>query len=307
LNTTRHTIKEKPDYRLLQTLLSTDSDHPHIHLVDMPYRLSSTWQENGCELGIWEKRDELLAWAVFQPPWWNLDFVIHPSQAGLSLEKEIFEWGKEQMMAYAKRSGEDFYGSVEIFEDAPGVEQTIENLLSLGFEKFDWSILRFEKNLQKETQQPQLPEGYSIRPLRGKAEVEAYVELHRAAFGSEKMTTAWRMRVLEHPYYRPEIDLVVESPKKKLVGFCVCWQWQGVGQIEPLGVHPEYQGKGLGKALELSAHLALRNSEVQRIFVDHASENTEAIALSLKTGFRPINNAARYFVEINPDRGDLES
>jgi hypothetical protein len=37
-----------------------------------------------------------------------------------------------------------------------------------------------------------LPEGFTIRPLAGEAEVEAYVALHRAVFGSENMTVAWR-------------------------------------------------------------------------------------------------------------------
>ena len=89
-----------PDLEQLHSLLNADPQHPHIHRVDMPYRLTSTWQEHGCEVGLWEQRDELVAWAVFQPPWWNVDYALHPSLRGSSLEKEIFVWGQAQMKSY---------------------------------------------------------------------------------------------------------------------------------------------------------------------------------------------------------------
>ena len=132
-----------------------------------------------------------------------------------------------------------------------------------------------------------------------KAEVDDYVSLHRAAFGSDKMTKAWRTRTLAHPAYQPEIDLVILSPEEKLVGFCICWIWHEIGQIEPLGVHPDYQGLGLGRALELSAFETLRNHGARFVHLDHVSLNKKAIALSLKTGFRQSNNALRYYIDTN--------
>jgi ribosomal protein S18 acetylase RimI-like enzyme len=265
----------------------------------MPFRQTSTWQDHDCEIGFWEKGDELLAWGVFQPAWWNLDYAIQPSERGSILETEIFAWGVEQMMAYSRRTGEDFYGSVEFYEDTPSAERTIESLESLGFEKFDWSTIHFEIELHQEFPQPQLPDGFRIRPFGGEIEVDDYVDLHRAAFGSDKMTKAWRMRTLEHPAYRPESDLVIVSPGQKLVGFCICWTRGEISQIEPLGVHPEYQGRRLGSALELSALHTLREQGARYVYLDHVSFNEKAIALSLKTGFRQRNNALRYFVAIN--------
>ncbi len=280
-----------------QELLNTNPNFPHIHVVDMPFRQTSTWQDHDCEIGIWQKGGEILAWAVFLPPWWNLDYAIHPLERDSTLEQEIFAWGKEQMRAYSKSTGESFWGSVEFFENTPNVEKTVDNLTRLGFEKFNWSTIRFEIALDQETPKPQLPDGFAIRPLIGKSEVDDYVSLHRAAFGSNKMTKAWRMRTLAHPAYRPEIDLVIVSPEGKLVGFCICWIWQAIGQIEPLGVHPDYQGQGLGRALELSAIQTLRNQGARFMHLDHVSLNEKAIALSLKTGFRQHNNALRYFVD----------
>lgn len=303
MHTKKYKVAESLDFARLQALSNASAKNPHIHIADMPYRLTSTWQDQGCQMMVWEKENEILAWAVFQPPWCNLDYAIHPSRAGSSLEKEIFAWGKNEMMEYTKRTGEEFYGSVEFFEDMPNAEQTIANLTELGFKKFGWSIIRFEKDLNQEFPMPELPDGFAIRPLRGEAEVESYVKLHRLVFGSNEMTPAWRMRMLKHPSYMPETDLVVVDAADNLVGFCVGWLWREIGQIEPLGVHPDYRGSGLGTALELAALNALREKGARCIHVDHVSDNEKAIALSLKTGFKKVNNAVRYFVETgNADR-----
>ena len=297
MGSTEFTSIKMPANHDWRKLLKINSDIPHIHLVDMPFRQTSTWQDHGCELGIWQKDAEIQAWAVFLPPWWNLDFAIHPAEHGSDLENEVFAWGKEQITAYAKRTGESFWGSVEIFENIPNADRTVANLAKLGFQQFEWSTLRFELRLDQATPQTQIPDGFQIRPLAGKSEVDEYVSLHRAAFGSDRMTPAWRMRTLTHPAYRPEIDLVAVSPEEKLVGFCICWMWHSLGQIEPLGVHPDYQGLGLGRALEVAAINALQSHGVRTVYLDHVSLNDKAIDLSLKNGFRQINKALRYYVD----------
>jgi mycothiol synthase len=289
---------KKYDYKILNDLLDVDPKHPHIHIVDMPYRITSIWQDHNCEIGIWENASQVVAWAIFQPAWWNLDFAIHPSLRGSEIEQEIFTWGKEQMLKYSKRTGEEFWGSVEIFEDTPNAIQTIKNLEAVGFTQFDWSIIRFELDLTQEIPQVQLPDGYTIRPLHGMSEVQAYVNLHRAAFDSDTMTFEWRVRILKHSTYQSELDLIVENDKKIPVGFCVCWQRDNIGQIEPIGIHPDYQGRGLGKALENFAYQTLKRRGVSLMKIDHRSFNEKAIALSLKTGFRKANNALRYKIDV---------
>jgi len=209
----------------LQELLNADPQHPHVHLVDMPFRVTSTWQDHNCEFGVWEKDNKVLAWAVFQPPWRNLDYAMSHPERGSSLEKEVFAWGKEQMMAYSKRTGEDFYGSIEFFENAPNVERTVEHLDTLGFEKHDGSTIRFVIDLYQELPRQKPPDGYIIRPSRGKTEIQDYVNLIRAVFGPDWMTNEWRMRTLEHPAYRPNIDLVIVNSENIPFGLFDPLEW----------------------------------------------------------------------------------
>ncbi len=296
---TSFTTIVSPEFNSLQTLLNADPNHPHVHRIDMPFRLTSTWQDKGCEIGIWQAENKLIAWAVFQPPWSSFDYALQPSEWGSSLEVEILTWGKEQIQGYLERTGENSSGCVEFFEDRPKAEKTVDYLKQLGFKKVDWSTPRFAIDLDRDLPQPQLPAGFTIRPFRGSTEVDAYVSLYHAVFalGGMGMTAAWRMRTLQHPPYQSDIDFVVVSPDNQLVGFCTCWMWQGLGQIEPLGIHPEYQRQGLGRALERTALGALRNRGAKFAYIDHGSYNDRAIALSLQTGFKQINNAQRYCIE----------
>src|SRR5262249_9000849 len=91
-----------------------------------------------------------------------------------------------------------------------------------------------------------LPSDYANRPQAGAGEVDAYTDLHRAAFGSLNMTTAWRARTLQAPEHMPDLDLVVTATDGRLAAFCVCWLdprgpgGRPTGQIEPMGVHPDF-------------------------------------------------------------------
>ncbi len=299
----------KLDLQRLQQLRHSIKTYGHIHDIDMPYRLTSIWIEDGCEFAIWEDDDQLLGWACFQTAWWNLDIMIPPITRSSPLEKEIVEWGVAQMQAYSNRSGDSFWGSVEIFKGDPHASALTRTLLDVGFKQFEWSTLRFAQSLSADTLpsfsissgQATLPNGYTIRPLAGQAEVAGYVAAHRAAFNSEVMTEAWRSRTLEHPEYRPELDLVVVDAAKRVVGFCIGWLLDGVGQLEPIGIHPEFQGLGLGKALESAAIHTLHQHGARTLLVDHVSLNEKAISLSKKNGFKQVDNALRFYVEIAPE------
>ena len=290
------------DLTRLHRSLNSDKTNPHIHLVDMPYRFTSIWEEDGCPFSIWEEGDDIAGWAVFQTAWWNLDLHIPPKIQNSQLEREMIEWGVAQMRAYSNRSGDSFWGSVEIFASDPHASRFREILFSLGFKQFEWSTIRFARELSAASlpSAPKLPDGYTIRPLAGQAEVAGYVAAHRGAFNSEVMTEKWRSRTLQHPHYRPELDLVVSDSDNRVAGFCVCWLIDGVGQIEPLGLHPDFQGLGLGKALETAAIRTLFEHGAHTLLVDHVSLNEKAIGLSLRNGFKQVDDALRFYVEIAP-------
>ena len=90
--------------------------------------------------------------------------------------------------------------------------------------------------------------------VKGEEEVEALVDLHRAAFGTQEMTVEQRLAIMRTPQYLPDLDLVVESEDQRLAAFCICemeTRSDGmiVGYPDPIGTYPEYQRRGLASAL----------------------------------------------------------
>jgi hypothetical protein len=50
-----------------------------------------------------------------------------------------------------------------------------------GFTRSDWSYLHLARYLRAPIPEPSLPAGFTIRPLDGEREVEAYVAMNRTA------------------------------------------------------------------------------------------------------------------------------
>jgi mycothiol synthase len=192
---------------------------------------------------------------------------------------------------------------VNVFEEQ---QQRCEELEAAGFASQaevgdnSWFQLMLERSADIPAPEADVPAGFSIRSLRGPSEVEEYVALHRAAFQSESMTAAWRLRTLQQPAYRPELDLVAVAPDGRLAGFCVCWfdlfgpSGRPSGQIEPLGVHPDFQGQGLARAILAEGINRLQQLGAERVLVETDNYRPAAIALYESVGFRIAHKVLVY-------------
>lgn len=113
------------------------------------------------------------------------------------------------------------------------------------------------------------------------------------------MTADWRQSAMRAPQDEPELDLVAVGPDGAIVAFCVSWitpplavlQGGRVAQVEPLGVRPEYQGIGLGRALLLEACRRAKDMGAQRMDVDAESYNDASLRAYYSVGFRPVFEA----------------
>ena len=282
-------LLSQPDYSLVQPLLELGQSH--VHRLDMPFRLTSSWQEQGCEFGIWEQNADLVAWAVFQPAWATLDYALSPHHKPLL--KEIIAWGKKQMQVFANRKAKAVTGYIEVFEDAPLLSETVDMFKAGGYELSGEATLRFSLDLQQSFPAPRVAAGTTLRPL-ALGEIDAYQQLVNDVFAPSWMTADWRKRIFTHARYRQALDLVAENAEGDLIGFCGGWLWKRAGQLEPLGVHPDYRGLGLGQALELAMVEAMQRQGARTLTVDHGEANEGAVRLSRKVGFRQQQTILRY-------------
>lgn len=272
------------------------------HVIDLPYRLCSWAIEDSRNISLWvDSEHNLLAWAVMQGPFWAIDYALHPA-APIDALTTILNWAEGR----ARESIGTTYGRPSWFIFVPsGYAERISLIEAAGFSALNnsedtWTQVTLA--LDAYTNLPPCPakRGFRLRTSRGQEEIPDIVALHREVFGTTNMTEAWRTRIIDHPAYQPELDLVVENASGDLVAFCLAWiahlPRQGVGaeqiigQIEPIGVREDVRRDGVAWVILAEALRRLRALGAGEILVKTDNYRDRAYAFYHGAGFRIIEN-----------------
>lgn len=288
-----HPCRDTADLARMAALVRA---HPadHVHVIDLPYRLCSWALDSPTTSAIWDDGGALpVAWAVLQTPFWTLDYALRPD-APPDMLAAVLDWVNRQ----APQLPESFAHSSWYVPVFARLHERRRALAAAGFitpedATSTWSQVLYTRDAAAPVPHGQLDHGYAVRPLAGAAEVPAYVELHRAVFGTTNMTEAWRTATLRRPEYRPELDLVATGPDGRLAAFCVGWfaasgiDGRPAGQIEPLGVRHDARRHGLAAALVHELASRLRALGAATILVMTDDERDAANAFYQAVGFSP--------------------
>jgi len=155
-----------------------------------------------------------------------------------------------------------------------------------------------------DAQRVQLPEGFQARAFEPGRDEGAWLETNAAAFAHHaeqgRMTVSDLHDRMRQPWFDPAGLILVESDEAP--GRVAAFHWtkvapeqrssvdprQEAGEVYVVGVHPAYQGRGLGRpvtALGL-AHLARRGLPEVVLYVD--GDNAAALRTYTTMGFRSI-------------------
>ncbi len=271
----------------------------NLHVIDLPYRLSSWALDDPNNVGLWfDQYEQLVGWAVLQSPFWAIDYVFHPTAEAL-LHREILAWAdRRARSAMNTPFGRPAWFAMVFEEQA----DRIHVLEKAGFQcqadvgKDSWSKVLMQRSMQTPVKRYKAPSGFTVRSLAGEQEVEDYVELHRAVFESKNMTAEWRSRLLKHLAYNQDLDVVVAAPDGCLAAFCICWfdESSGNGQIEPLGCHKDFRQHALGRvALSEGIH-RLEVLGAKNIFVETDNYRNTALRLYESFDFQVLKNVLVY-------------
>jgi len=297
------TIAQRPfldeQDKYLMSALARQFPADNLHVTDLPYRFSSWALEDPDNVRLWSDKDQqLVAWAVLQTPFWKIDYVCHPDDE-LNLHQEILAWADQR----AHKMINTAYGHPAWYVDVfSGQSDRIHDLESLGFKcqadlgADSWSKVLMKRSVKTPVKVYSPPSGFIVRSLAGDGEVKDYVELHQSVFESKNMTVDWRMCTLQHPNYKPELDIVVESPDGHLGAFCICWfdESSQDGRVEPLGCHKDFRRYALGRvALSQGLH-RLQSLGAQNIFVETDSFRNTAFRLYESFDFQVIQDVLVY-------------
>lgn len=237
------------DFSILLELIARA--RPAAHLLDYPVKVdieetlvSAIVHAN---TRLWFEVDQPVAWAyvdLFNNLRWEID-QKHEAVLG----KEIVAWGESCIRrTYAGKELPTLDASCR--ED---YSERITFLKSHGFRQTGDTTIHFMRPLSEPIPAPALPPGFIIRPILGNQEAEAVAAMHRAAFGTEYMTTESRLAIMSTKEYDPSLDLLVVTSDGKIAANCICSvnEKEKRGSTDPISVHPDFQRMGLARALLL--------------------------------------------------------
>ncbi|MBE2201492.1 MAG: GNAT family N-acetyltransferase [Anaerolinea sp.] len=228
---------------------------------------------------LWRRRPD--------SPYLALERFVDPAGVTDDLIPAVLQWAAARAQAIAQELGEPLTLHTNRLATAVHPHDPLE---TYGFTPLppdpDAQGVYFARPLPDDIPAPTLPRGYLIRPLQSAAELEAYGELY-------DFTAV-------HPHHRQEMfdsdeynHLVAVADTGQFVAYCeyaFCraeWAQSGRrrGWIDYIGVRPENQRQGLGRAMLLAGLRQLQAAGVEVALLGTMNSNKTAVNLYETTGF----------------------
>ncbi|GAP12713.1 acetyltransferases [Longilinea arvoryzae] len=248
---------------------------------------------------LWEAGNRLLGFAYISR-WQNMVDAFWADAFSPAVQAEMMGW-----LVQAARQRNPARGEM-LTLDASALEEDrsrLDLLERFGFLRQAESSLLMACSLGCPLPEPELPPGFHIRPMGGAAELEAYVALHRSAFGTENMSIDYRRSIMNAPDYLADLDLVAMAPDGTLAAFCMGQIFgddvpraggKKEGWTDPVGVHPAYRRQGLARALILTGMHRLRERGIDTALLGASSANVAMQRVAERIGFRVASNTLFY-------------
>ena len=174
----------------------------------------------------------------------------------------------------------------------PAGEATLEvptgALVHEALGEYGWQVDEPWTPLRRDLAEPVPETGVRIETV-GDERVSDRTVVQRAAFGASTFTDDRWLTMAAGPGYARARCLVAYDEDDDAVATVTVWS-AGAGRpglIEPMGVHPDYRGRGYGTAITLAGAAALRELGSCSALVCTPSSNVGGVATYVAAGFVP--------------------
>jgi ribosomal protein S18 acetylase RimI-like enzyme len=288
--------REERDLQKMQSLLirgrQAQNGSYYIHTGDLNWWLFylspiRDWQER---IFLWEgdrANGELSGWALISPESRTFDVFVDPEERGGRRAAEMYVWAEERTRATLQKNGESEIRTMWVSGDDKILGTHLE---SRGFTRSSVHMVYLERSLHDPLEVVPLPPGWRIRPVADEHEAQNRAEASYASFGSRMPFEAYvqrYLRFMRSPAYACALDLVALAPDGCIAAFCICWfdLENQVGLFEPVGTHPDFQRRGLGKAVLRAGLEQMKAQGMKSAIVVAESNHPAAQALYFSAGF----------------------
>jgi ribosomal protein S18 acetylase RimI-like enzyme len=287
----------EPDLPAMIDLLAgsraPDRQDEHPSASSLYEMLSVPAQREGVRL--WRDAEARLAgYALVDVRYCNVYWEIHPEATGLGLERDIIAWAS-QYLPQGRRAWGLSTDNLTLDASCRSDDSDRIALLELhGFQALPERSLHLIRRLADPIPAPTLPLGFVIRSVTGEQEVGALVALHRAAFGTENLSSDDRLSWMRTSDYDSNLDLVAVAPDGRLAAYCFCGISQednartgrNEGFTDPVATHPDFQKLGLATALLLHGMRLLRDQGVDWAVLSTLNDNIAMQRTAQAVGFQ---------------------
>ena len=255
-------------------------------------------EANQRTLRLWERVGEeqptLEAWAIFSRHEKTFDLFVSPALHGTPLHAVVMD----EYVAWAEARAREA-GRKELWPFwAMEYDKVLERLMQeRGFVliQADPPVPLFERTLDELPTIP-LPDGFTVQGVSNLDDGRLRAAVLHSAFrpdGDWEKFWAEYAQFIGSAVYDGARDLFVRSPDGRGASACTIWfdPVNGVGLFEPVGTHPDFQGKGLGKAVMAEGLRRMKAAGMSRAQVGFDPTNVAALALYTSMGF----GASAYF------------
>lgn len=224
---------------------------------------------------------------IRQPRASAFDLLVQPAYRGSQVEAALVTFAEQLTWKYMQAAGldRDWVSSDVMACDTFRAEILIQRGYTVG----EPHLFLTSRSLAEPIPASTLPEGFTMRPVEGLHEAEALGVVHGAAFGTDWQPGEY-LRVMQAPGFHVDREWVVVAPDGRLAAFLVYWldPITRSGLFEPVGCHPDFQRRGLTRALLYEGMRRMKAAGMTTAFVIHESpeENPASAALYASAGFK---------------------
>ncbi|MCK4257365.1 MAG: GNAT family N-acetyltransferase [Halanaerobiales bacterium] len=213
------------------------------------------------KIRLWRNYDgKLVAFCISE--YSKGDYYIQVHRKYREVEDEVIQWIIDNTTGMIK---------IYAFEEDT---YRIEKLKSYGFQCEGHIGNIYAYDLSKILYQKHLADGFRASTLAELEDFHTFFEAKDAAFphaGSSKERFINKSRA---PGYYYEWNIITMSPDERCASFCTAWpDFQcNMAEIDPVGTHPDFQQKGLAKAMLVETFQRLKKAGIEMAYIGTGAE-----------------------------------
>lgn len=153
-----------------------------------------------------------------------------------------------------------------------------------GFEKGEVEEMGWGYDITKLGDLPLPADGFVIDHVKGESDYPEIARCLQGAFGGDGDRIAVLASIAENPGYLPELNVVARSADGRVASYCrgTVDAESGVGSIDPVATHPDFQGNGLGHAVVLACFASQARLGGREIYIGSGPEDSAGARLYRK-------------------------